>query len=719
MNKRELLAFRPLKATTKMMRMAAEDIPQKVVHNHGAYSYTTETVQYDLFMRCMVQNGILKVSLFLPRIMRLGCRQPAFDLFIDREARKFLTFDHEKKRWLKGKLDRIDWYDGNYSGAERWLSKTEANIVKEYLSIEEGSYFGILKYQRGIRYDELLLRHKRQTDPWDADLAQIPALPKDWERWVAKVGIPQHFIFYHYVKNGAKTGYCTYCEKDVPIKNPRYNKQGRCPCCRHQVTYKSVGKAGMVHTENVTVYLMQRCTDGFTIRCFKAMRSYPPGKFASPIQRCHEIRRAIYTSTGQALRAYYWGDYKHAEIRWIETNVCSPSCWGMFGKVYGRTLPDLSKRGLSRTGVLDYVQCGNNVDPEKYLAVLERVPQMEQIAKVGLSRLVNECLESYYSFSDKLASPQATSLTKMLGINTQELRRLRKNNGSTLFLAWLRYEKGINKLIPDHVISWFCAEKIKTKDLSFICDRMSMVQIYHYMRRQMEEGNMDSHEMLTTWADYLSMATRFHLDVNDSIVYRVRKLRQRHDELAARGDDKDAIVKAGEILRKYPHVEQIYSSLEAKYGYTGKQYMVMVPTCIEDIIHEGEELHHCIANSENYWERIETGESFLLFLRKTDNPQRRYYTMEIEPNGTVRQLRTYFNRKNEDIDEAKAFLMEWQAVVKKRLTEEDRKAAARSSVLREQEFEQLRRDNVVIYTGDLAGRRLVDVLTADLMENAA
>ncbi len=93
--------------------------------------------------------------------------------------------------------------------------------------------------------------------------------------------------------------------------------------------------------------------------------------------------------------------------------------------------------------------------------------------------------------------------------------------------------------------------------------------------------------------------------------------------------------------------------------------------------------------------------------------------MEIEPNGTVRQLRTYFNRKNEDIDEAKAFLIEWQTVVKKRLTEEDHKAAARSSVLREQEFEQLRRDNVVIYTGDLAGRRLVDVLTADLMEAAA
>lgn len=719
MIKRELLALRPLKATAKMMRIAAEDIPKKKVHTYGGgYTHTSVTVQYDLMMRCMVQNGILKVSLFLPKIMRLGSKQPAFDLFIDREARKFLTFDHEKKRWLTGKLDRIDWVCEGYGTIGRWISEHDAKIAAEYLGIEEGTYYGIVNYQRGIRYDELMLRHKRETAPWDADLAQIPALPKDWDRWVAKVGIPQHYIFYTYVRNGAETGYCTYCEKEVPIKKPYYNKQGRCPCCRHQVTYKSTGKAGTVFTKEVTVYLMQRCKDGFVIRCFKAMHKYLAGKYESPEQHCREIRRAIFTTSGQALRAYYWGDYKHDSIRWIQTGICSPSCWGLYGKVYGKTLPDLSKRGLSRTGVLEYVRRGGNVDPEKYLAVLDRVPQLEQIAKVGLSSLVNECLSDYYSFQRDLASHQAPSLTGMLGINTQELKRLRANNGNTSFLAWLRYEKSTSKPIPDHVISWFCEQGIKSQDLKFILDRMSLTQICHYMRRQMEESRMNSREMLVTWSDYLSMAIRFHMDVYDSIVYRAKKLRQRHDELAARGDGKSITVRAGEILQKYPHVEQICSTLEEKYGYTGKQYMVVAPARIEDVIHEGQELSHCIANSENYWERIEKGETFLLFLRKTSDPHQHYYTMEIEPDGTVRQLRTYYDRQNSDIDDAKAFLKEWQAVVKKRLTEEDRKAAARSSVLRELEFEQLRQDNVIIRTGDLAGQRLVDILVGDLMEAA-
>ena len=99
MIKRDLLKLRPLKATPKMMRMAADDIPKKETYSCNGYTYTRETVQHDLFLRCAVQAGILKVSLFIPNIMRLGSIKPAFDVFIDRAAKKFLTFDYDKSRW--------------------------------------------------------------------------------------------------------------------------------------------------------------------------------------------------------------------------------------------------------------------------------------------------------------------------------------------------------------------------------------------------------------------------------------------------------------------------------------------------------------------------------------------------------------------------------------------------------------------------------------------
>ena len=49
-------------------------------------------------------------------------------------------------------------------------------------------------------------------------MEQVPELPKDWSHWVDKVAIQQNYIYYHYKKGGAKTGYCTsvsYTHLDV------------------------------------------------------------------------------------------------------------------------------------------------------------------------------------------------------------------------------------------------------------------------------------------------------------------------------------------------------------------------------------------------------------------------------------------------------------------------------------------------------------------------
>ena len=49
----------------------------------------------------------------------------------------------------------------------------------------------------------------------------------------------------------------------------------------------------------------------------------------------------------------------------------------------------------------------------------------------------------------------------------------------------------------------------------------------------------NSHEVLRTWEDYLSMAKKLHMDVYDEIVYRTRKLRRRHDDLVLKCQEKD------------------------------------------------------------------------------------------------------------------------------------------------------------------------------------
>ena len=108
----------------------------------------------------------------------------------------------------------------------------------------------------------------------------------------------------------------------------------------------------------------------------------------------------------------------------------------------------------------------------------------------------------------------------------------------------------------------------------------------------------------------------------------------------------------------------------------------------------------------------------MLFVRKASAPDTPYYTVEAEPNGTVRQVRTQYNRQNDDIGTVRTFLKKWQKLLAKRLTQNDKQLAENSRELRIRELVQLRSDKVTIQTGDYAGRMLVDVLTKDLMEAA-
>ena len=169
----------------------------------------------------------------------------------------------------------------------------------------------------------------------------------------------------------------------------------------------------------------------------------------------------------------------------------------------------------------------------------------------------------------------------------------------------------------------------------------------------------------------------------------------------------------------YRKIAGICRLIKPKYEYTGEVYSIVVPSGVRDIMREGDALSHCVGKSDRYWERIEQQEAYILFLRKTAEIDKPYYTLEVEPNGTIRQKRTYFDRQNDDLKDAEKFLKEWQKVVSERLTESDREKAEKSKVLRLQEFEQLRQDDIRIHTGDLAGQRLVDVLVSDLMETAA
>lgn len=731
MNRKELLRLRRLKATLKMVRIAQEDIPKKVtVKGWNGYDYQETRRKYQLFLRCRIEGELLRVALYYPDNLRAEGRLPSYEVYIDRNTRRFITYDCINKKWSNAKLDRLKWPEYLPSYPRTWMPIADAKTAADYLNSEKLGYEAVLSYQWKLREEARIRRHKKETDPWDADMALTPALPKDWDRWVSKVGIPQNYIFYQYEKRGAKTGYCSYCEKDVPIQGrPHHNKAGRCPCCRHEVTYKAVGRLGWhLDTNEVCVYLIQARPDGFVVREFWAVRRYLKENYKHPKVSCVEHWRVIYDHETVA-RTYYWGNYKQLCDRWI-AGVPSYSWMGYNsiynnhgnkeGRVYGKTLPHLAKGLLKQTGLADWIYAHEFiVNPDKYMLVRKRVPQFEQIWKAGLPRLTDECWHPHYSVEVYIKNPQSPSLAKALGLDKQGLGRLRQYNGGRSLLRWLQMEKQSGKAIPDEALQWFMDNSIEVNHLNFIWGKMNALQVCHYMQRQATDSHESVQQVLNTWRDYLSMAERLGIDTSDEIIYRAKLLRQRHDELVLRCQQVDQEERAEQVLEDFPNVDKVCQDIKEKFEYANGNYAIVAPNGALDIIVEGEVLCHCVGSSDRYWDRIERQETFILFLRRASAPHLPYYTLEVEPDGAVRQKRTKFDRQGDDIEDIKKFLAEWQGVLKKRLTKGDRKKAANSRVLREQEFDQMRKDNVIIHMGDLAGQKLVDVLTADLMENAA
>ena len=117
-------------------------------------------------------------------------------------------------------------------------------------------------------------------------------------------------------------------------------------------------------------------------------------------------------------------------------------------------------------------------------------------------------------------------------------------------------------------------------------------------------------------------------------------------------------------------------------------------------------LHHCVGNTERYFDRIVSRVTYICFLRKASSPEEPFYTIEVEPGGTIRQHRGAYDEEP-DIDLIKPFLREWQKAIRARMGREDHEYAKRSEELRRQNIKELE---------EKQNTRVLNGLMEDLME---
>lgn len=587
----------------------------------------------------------------------------------------------------------------------------------------------------------------------------MPEIPKRIYEEIEK-GFTK-YLFFKTVRRGEREYTCTACHEtflcgekvlkrtetpaDRALYHARHNEEAVCPLCGAAATVKNVktcSPSRLWACGCVAVFLAPS-RDDVWFRCIFAERSY--SKSLAGYTDSFEVMRYRLTP-GQAVFWKKWGrDYPFV----LQSTYEEPFAWnhGIYTEKYDYHILRGSELDIDDTFLRYHAYEQTSFWTPmfiRYLCHYARHPQLEMLVKLGHRDTVNELVSM---------SRENKSILDWTATRPWELYRLPRQ----IYNEWdkrgckLHQLKLYKRLKGESVKDLDLAEKLWIMSYYQLQTAYALIagarklkadpkEVIRYIEKvQRESGGgcrhcpgITLHEATNLWLDYLSLVEKTGKMKTASAM--PKDLKAEHDRLLSIANRKKreqeikdrlkqeqeirrrATEEGAELEKKYPKVRGIYEDIAPRYAFADETYTVVVPTSIADLIVEGNLLCHCIAHVERYYRRIETNESYLLFLRKTSAPDTPYYTLEVEPGGTVRQKRTFDDRQNEDIGDATEFLVKWQTEIQKRMTAGDRRLAAKSRKLRDEEFRELRENKVTVRNGFLRGKFLADVLEADLLE---
>lgn len=629
-------------------------------------------------------------------------------------------------------------YDSSKAKERLKMSKEDEELVMKALRTEEQPPYATrtpydlidyleTNYGRGKREKTEMNRVARVN----ALMGKMPPLPKDLKEWINQREISGED--YATKTEKQKIFACSKCgEKFSESKlkrvdgesKVRHNDMVICPACKEQIKLIKRKKAIDILTHFALVQPIDE--EISVVRHFDAVIYCGGGKKQIGLD---ETVRIVLNKKSMVPCNLYYNQYRcgrnwcsdRPEDDYIFDNKSNranrkeyagylydggvvEAFEGTAYKKWGRLFSQMAAAGVKA----DYNRLMCSKEGQKHVDVMELLfknrfyklllEESEDISiwagtHCGILKLTGSSIEEVFKISDR-----------------QKINRIRDNNGGAEMVRWMRWSELRNKKIPDKVLKWFMANNIQSSDIGWLSTRMSMEQIMNYIERQRRESykGRTVKQIINQYEDYMNMCQKLKKDTTDEMVYRPRELRRRHDEAVAEIRLREAEIKADEYSRRFPGAEDVLQEIKPRYDYENEEYMIYVPMRLVEIVAEGRALHHCAGSSDRYFDRIMQRETYICLLRKKTEPDRPYYTIEVEPGGTIRQHRGYLDEEPE-IELVKPFLREWQKVIKKRLTENDRKYAAISAIKREENIAELKAKN---------NTRVLEGLMEDFMEAA-
>lgn len=161
-------------------------------------------------------------------------------------------------------------------------------------------------------------------------------------------------------------------------------------------------------------------------------------------------------------------------------------------------------------------------------------------------------------------------------------------------------------------------------------NNLKKLTLYLFREIRMHQGIDSPSHGAQLLRDYIRMSKRLALDYEKY----PKSLKKEHDIVQLNYKVQEDELKKAEFKQSVAHSD--YQFLE----YKKKEFSIIPPAEMDDLIKEGNELSHCVAS---YVTDIVSNKCRILFLRRTDNLNTPLGTIEIR-GGNIRQARGFANR---------------------------------------------------------------------------
>lgn len=642
--------------------------------------------------RLAEENKILLLNFYEIRGLIKGNTDAAFRTFISRNDYITQDLSTSKVRWKTASfmgMNDFSFWESKWDGSKykerdlvSFFTDEERNIVSKFLNQysknnDKNIWNQITSFQNSVMEKKLEARHKKETDAIDKVMENVKPVPEKFFEWAHEKALCQsQYLFYRQEGSKKATCECSCCKNkfvvDRAVIRLRNNEKGICPSCGKNVTFKAKGKISYrIHDARWAVYI-ESTESGFIWRYFRVYREFIKDNVPKYRQGSYEYVRMFYKFTnGKAIcDSYEYTEFKQSgKTRWChdEGKINYGPC-----TLYPNNLPEAWEHTPMKYSALEILSENIPGQSLNYVRAIDRYiefPYLEWFCKMGLNELAADIIDHSIGRSNGRLNFAGKTIYEILKVNKINAKILQEIDGNSDVLRLLQVAQTINLNIkPEQLREYYETFGCNTDLLKQANRKVSLHKLIKYISKESEKYPIGRSQgcsryayntfyekddpravrkqnMAKDWLDYLGWCKELKYDLKNMFIYMPTNFRKVHDRTYKEYQELLDTKAAAEKKRREKEakkrmqmtqkaIEEIFemNTKSEAFSIKGKGLALVVPHSGEEIKAEGEKLHHCVGG---YIDRVARGDTSIFFIRKADELNVPYYTLEWKDNRIV------------------------------------------------------------------------------------